>query len=318
MQLKRFRNFEIAVADLSGLIMCMSSKLSSRAVRNTWLLTLFTAFTACPLLPAVVVVDMQLDGRVPVAADGNTLITSDTSYSLLTPMLDASLFTSNGAAAPQNATIYGGVVRNGSNDARITLINDNPDNSAVTHDVFRIEAASQSDYDAALVWQKTDFLNGGDSGTVSIEAASTFTLVAEDNAAGNLNTRPDLRWLIIKDGVTYASTIDPGPIGRDYVSLSSGDLTALDWFQVDYGTNFRDPGVAVDESAIGLFDDIDGVGVYFSSLNDGMDTLAMGVSVNAFSADLAVVPEPSASLLVLSGLGLFINRRRRSSARSED
>jgi len=49
-----------------------------------------------------------------------------------------------------------------------------------------------------------------------------------------------------------------------------------------------------------------------------MDTLAMGVSVNAFSADLAVVPEPSASLLVLSGLGLFINRRRRSSARSED
>jgi len=277
----------------------------------TPLLLVLIHLSFCPV-QAVIMVDMQMDGNVPLAADGNQLLSADSPYSLASPFLDATSFTSNGATAPQNASIYGGIVRNGTGDAVVSLIHDNADNSAVTHDVFRLAYGSQTDYDAALVWQKPDFLNGGASATVSIDSSSTLTLLAEDNAGPSTNTRPDLRWLIVKDGTTYASTVDPGPIGNNYVSLSSGDLTALDWFQVDFATNFRDPGTPVNESAIGLFDDIDGVGVYFSSANDGIDTSAMGVAVSSFTADLAIVPEPSTALLTLGAAAsmLLLSGRR--------
>lgn len=266
------------------------------------------AWLAMGVASGAVIVDFDLDGRIPSTSD-NTVILTDTVYSLSTAMLNASSFTGAGVTAPGSATLYGGSAVVGVADVRTY---------DGTPDYLRIGPGSQGDYDFAAVWRKADFLNNGATSQVDITSDSRLTITAA-KASAAASGDPSYRWLLVQGTTTYASQLLTG-LGTSSATLSSGNLTSLSWYTVDFASDFSGLGTIVSNPVTaGLYDDLDGVGVYFTS-SASTDGTAYGTYLTAFEATLDVVPEPGTLALVLVGsLAVLTWRtrcRRKSATRS--
>ncbi len=169
----------------------------------------------------------------------------------------------------------------------------------------------------AVLWQKADFMNDGDSLEVNLDGSSSFELTW-----GGRDNEPLVaaRWLILQDNTLYVSNetkiLEDTGQNEDNTAhtVSSGDFTSMQWAAVDLTNDITaDPGSF---SSLNL-NDIEGVGFYFTS-DDGVTGNAAGDTTNGFrwsefSATATVIPEPSAGALMLFAAGglLFLLRPRR-------
>jgi len=261
------------------------------------LLTLAACLSGISVLSAATVVDMDLDGDITTFA-GN-VIADNTPYSLSTAMFTASTYTSTSNTAPaNNATVYGG------------YSGDNMQFQTILDGVWATGAGNQQVRALAAVWKKSDFLNGGAANQVNIESSSAITALIGDDG----DTQPQFGWLIVKGGTTYMSGLFTLGSSDVLISTSSGDLTGLSWSSVDFATNglFDAGSTIVDPTAAGIFTDIDGIGLITRSPDATTDTRRS--YLQSFSADLAVIPEPSSFALIFGALtlGVVLCRRRRS------
>lgn len=167
----------------------------------------------------------------------------------------------------------------------------------------------------AVLWQKADFMNDGDSLEVNLDGSSSFDLTW-----GGRDKEPIVaaRWLILQDGTLYVS--DETKILQDDDdasphTVSSGDFTSMQWAAVDLTNDITaDPGSF--SSTLNL-NDIEGVGFYFTS-DDAVTGNTAGDTTNGFvwsefSATATVIPEPSSGVLILLAAGglLLLARPRR-------
>jgi len=273
------------------------------------ILTLAGALLLLPVAAsAQVVVDFDIGDN---AGSGNVLIAGITNYSLSSTMVTPSSFTDNSWTAPaSNGTIYGGVYRSSFPLSLQTGAAPDPDH-------IRIGAGSQTAYDAALVWNKADFLNNGASNPVNITSSSSFS--AELGVPNTASVgRPDLRWLIVKDGTTYLSGVVQTGFTSPGSVYGSGDLTSLTWSIFTPSTDAAtDQTIGTIGPPLGdpssIFSDIDAVGFHVTSAN-ATDGTAFGTEFSAFSANVAVIPEPSSFALLAGALGLYCATLRRRRA----
>lgn len=169
-------------------------------------------------------------------------------------------------------------------------------------------------FTAMVLFQKADFLNGFDTGSLTLDSIS-MTLVAPSVTTGTLSNMRG-RWLLMNGSTIYMSqdtfSMDAGVRG---ISDFSTSLWAVYTPSTAGGTvlNFQPSSF----SAID-FDNVQGVGFY-SETWDGTDQIIAGTGNTnaAFNiSDFAVnaVPEPSSVALTMVG-GLLCFFRRHGSKR---
>lgn len=242
----------------------------------------------------------------------------------------------NTAIAGHSSTFYGGsalegpgnrIILNGQFD---TTIRDNGNGDFIQ---FRADWGPGANSLAntagtVILFNKADFLAGGDAAPVGLDHASRFQLsVGSQNNGANVRQR-----LVIRQGSAYAIGTSffvdsagsqhigplswtgaydaPNSAGTPDFPLRTILFSNVVWKQYDPATRLimTDADFAAAPDYVGGFDDITALGVYIeSSRADG--TLGdLRNALRVFRAD-AVVPEPSA--LVWVGLALLAGRRRR-------
>lgn len=164
--------------------------------------------------------------------------------------------------------------------------------------------------EAALVWNKSDFQNGGDANSVTIDGTSSFSINA---GYEGLDTDPTLRWALVNDGTTYLSEeLSTSFPDGSFSPFTSSNLTSLDWFVFTPSADASSAGTLGTIAGSGTapnFVDIDGVGFYSDATTDPGENRPL--SVQGFTVNATVIPEPSAALLMLSACGAFLLTRRR-------
>lgn len=247
--------------------------MKSHLSKTSLTLAVIIGFTlAMPNLFAVQIVDFT-----NWAGNGNDIVSSSTNLNLTTPTMTSGVFDTD----PASEIAYVGAADRIFAGSSELLINASP---------------------AGFLWQKEDFLNGGDaaSQSVDLDATSNFNIGVGDRG-GNSNT-VDLKWLIYQDSQLYVSS-ETIRLAED-TAYDSGDFTSMTWAPIDLDDDINDsPGTF---GSPGL-DDIEGVGFYL------FDDSANGrIAIETFTADATVIPEPTASaLLLLAAGGLLMFRQRR-------
>lgn len=153
-----------------------------------------------------------------------------------------------------------------------------------------------------IVFKKSDFLGGADSGTLSLGAGSVFSLTVAPSVTSNMRGR----WLVESGGVYYLSEItfslDSGT--HDYTYDPDGNWavytpsTASGTVLNFTGTNFTTQ----------TLNDVDALGFYVETW-DGTDQILTGstlASMQVTDFSVNVVPEPSVSMLMISAAGLLL------------
>jgi hypothetical protein len=157
---------------------------------------------------------------------------------------------------------------------------------------------------ALLLWKQEDFLNGYNTGSLTLAAGSTIALNLVTNA-GTTNGRA-----VVRVGSSYyisASVVSSGEIG-----LKSADLTTLSWFHYDPASSLNTIGSSFSLLSGGVISNVKEVGFYFSVAGP---TNAIRLDSVEFNAVVGI-PEPSTYALLAGGLGLFfLLRQRRASSR---
>ncbi len=227
------------------------------------------------------------------ASSGGGSISTDSDYSLST----AWSTTPPSGYTVTNLPFYGG------------FLGDNARWQTSIDAEVRFGDAVNSDFEAAAVWIKSNFQNGGDANPVTIDGTSSFSINAGYQGADAAGT---LRWALVNDGTTYLSEeLSTSFDGGSFSTFSSSNLTSLNWYEF---TPSADASVAGALGTIATlattpdFSDIDGVGFYSDAPDPGNST---PLSVQGFTVNATVIPEPSAALLLLSACGVFLLTRRR-------
>ena len=250
------------------------------------------AMAAQTLTAQVQIIDFDVTG-----SSGGGAISSDADYSLTTAWSNTPPATYTVTDLPFYGGYYtsdGSVVRWQTNIGAEVRLGDNVNTSS----------------EAALVWNKSDFQNGGDANSVTIDGTSSFSINA---GYEGLDTDPTLRWALVNDGTTYLSEeLSTSFPQGSFSLLTSSNLTSLDWFVFTPSADASAAGTLgtiAGSAGSPNFVDIDGVGFYSDATSDPNNNTPL--SVQGFTVNATVIPEPSAALLMLSACGAFLLTRRR-------
>lgn len=183
-----------------------------------------------------------------------------------------------------------------------------------TPDEFRLAMSDNSapqevEGTIALVWTKdgdgTDFgfLNGGDTlptSLVSLDA--TFGTNGSSVPGGST-----FRWVIRLDDTFYASESSPGGPAK-----SLPDPGAIDWFSYSPDSDISVFGSTAE--SIASFENVTAVGFAFEFSQTSSGNIFIIPELRSFTAEGAVIPEPSSAFLLgaVSILGVLVYRRRRA------
>jgi hypothetical protein len=167
-----------------------------------------------------------------------------------------------------------------------------------------------NEVESANVWIKANFQNGGDSTPVTIDGTASFSINAGIGIADT--GKAALRWALVNDGTSYVSEVLSTSFSQgSFSTYTSSNLTSLAWYEFTPSADASTAGTLgtiAGTTATPDFTDIDGVGFYTASTVAG-DSSAL--SVQGFTVNATVIPEPSATLLLLSACGALLLLRRR-------
>ncbi len=182
-----------------------------------------------------------------------------------------------------------------------------------TPSVMYASVGTSAPMSTLLMWDKSNFLNGGDGAALSLGAGSSISLTAISIPDDNF-LRPD-SWgyrMVVRNDNTY------------YISNDSTFTTALGFTIDDFDTStwavfdptadsgnmgtVTDSIVGLDPSAYAprIFDDVTAAGFY-AHMGRTNGVAAMNLS----TFELVAIPEPSSLLLLLGAMGAFFLFRGR-------
>jgi hypothetical protein len=240
-----------------------------------------------------------IDFDVTTSGGGGGAVSSDSNYSLSTAWVTSS-------SVPAQFTVSGLPTHGGFYTSEGDVARWQSNIGAE----FRLGDNVNANVEAAMVWTKSNFLNGGDTNAVTIDSSSSFSINA---GLQNVDTgEPTLRWALVDGATTYVSElVTPTWSQGSFSTTSSGDLTSLDWFEFTPSADASTAGTLgtiAGTTATPDFTDIDGVGFYTAST---VAKQSSALSVQGFTVNVTVIPEPSATLLLLSACGALLLLRRR-------
>lgn len=251
----------------------------------------------------VSVVDYGSNSYVTADANMTTYLTTG-GYSITTALSPSSGYT--------GPTFYGGYGRsnNGSVDTP-RIVNDQ---LGVGADVMGWTEGSLGTVDrmyGSVMFLQSDFLGGLNSGTVSMDAASVFSINTAKAFVPDQNGF--IRFLVIEDGIEYisdATSFTTGTTGSwSEKTITLSDPSSQNWYT--YNRNGSTAEYTGSGTLTSLnFDNVTGVGFNFSTVAT-VTNGAGRIYVDQFS--VTAIPEPSSLMLLgLAGLGaaLFLRRRR--------
>ena len=164
--------------------------------------------------------------------------------------------------------------------------------------------------EATLLWQKSNFQNGGDTNTVSFDSSSTLTF---QNSYFGDSSYPDRGlWFVVRNGSTlyvseFSSTSTSETELTDFNNNSTEGYRWAVWTPTS--TDFGPPDTSGLTYAAVNFDDVTAVGVTYRF---GRTEYHASQYFSELIVDGNVVPEPATmGLLALGGVALL--RRRRAS-----
>lgn len=212
-----------------------------------------------------------------------------------------------------NSVFYGGfssVVSGTAGQSRFATVIDNATSDRIRIGITAGTGNSITSFAGVVYWDKSNFLNGGSSASISLDNSSSILI----NVAAATNLRA--RWVIRNGSQFYVSngTTNFTSSSSGSFSLSNATLMATSWDQYNPATSLTWTSGTGTVSSTALTD-ITGVGVYFVSTNSTAgQNFNLTFDSFAFSGVLgSQIPEPS-SFAVLSGLGILgfaASRRRR-------
>jgi len=161
---------------------------------------------------------------------------------------------------------------------------------------------------AALValWNNTDFLNSGATNQVNITSNTAFSV--QLGAQAPLTAR----WLVQIGGIYYVSnenfTTNTTLVGQ---VINSTGITTTTWAPINLTANGGNLTATPGTYASLTLDNIQSVGVYASYSANSTQNVRW--TLEGFSVDALVVPEPSTYAMLLGGIiTLLLFRRRRA------
>ncbi len=157
------------------------------------------------------------------------------------------------------------------------------------------------------LWKKENFLNGGDAAQVNIASNNAFR--AQISAQIPLTGR----WLVQIGGTYYVSeesfVTDTDLVGNVF---NSTGVSTSQWASIDLAASGGDLTALPGSFGALSLNNIQSVGVYASFFGaPSSGTINPRWSLEAFSVDAVVIPEPSALALAAIGLGAMLLVRRR-------
>jgi hypothetical protein len=251
----------------------------------------FAALPLTPSLNAAIVVDFTTNSGTTNsrAADSDTGTGDTWNFSSTTALIEDTTL----QPGESNKRVYGGVITTWSASQSYA-----PNNRFLdgTTDFMQLQVnptspASGTSAKGVWLWNKADFLNGFNTGTLSIGAGDSLSLDLFQLSGGTTS-----RFVVNQGGAYYVSNASTATTGTFSIAdLSTQTWAALNTTDYTFGSF----------SSVTL-NDVQGVGVFFNLAPSGTNQSLFGIS----DFQLNVVPEPSVSLLGVLGAFALLRRRR--------
>jgi hypothetical protein len=256
-----------------------------------------SAILLTPVLNAAIVVDFTTNfGTTNSRAADTDTNTGDTwNFSTTTALIEDTTL----QAGESNKRVYGGVITTWATSQayaplhRILDVADpNPDRLQLQVNPTTLTGGTSAK--GVWLWNKADFLNGFNSGTLSIGAGDSLSLDVFQLSGGTTS-----RFVVNQAGTYYVSSASST---NSTGTFSIADLSTQTWAPLD-----------TTDYSIGSFssvalNDVQGVGVFFNLAPSGNNQSLFGIT----DFQLNVIPEPSVALLC--GFGFLALLRRRKNA----
>lgn len=181
-----------------------------------------------------------------------------------------------GGTDGQNTTVYGG----------LTTTWENPEyspnfrflsNAGGSRFQLQVNPGTPSSAKGMLLWNKSDFLNGGNSGSVRFEAGGSLAINITTNVSAS--TR-ELRFVVNQGGNYYVT--DTAKVSPDIESYAI-DPSAVSWRPISTDGNYT-----IGEIVAITLDDIRTVGLYFDIVRE--NTTQIFFQFDDLTADATVIP----------------------------